>query len=219
MQRPRRMLLIFFMLCLFLAACGTGQTTSSSGSATPTVQPVTLTVFAASSLTKSFNEIKTKYHSLHPNVTITYQFAGSQALVQQLTNGASADIFASADQANMKKASDAGLVTKSQIFAKNRLVVVVPANNPGNVQSLQDLAKKGLKIVVAAPSVPVGKYGLQVLDKLGQSPQYGQTFENEVKADFVSQEDNVKAVLQKVQLGEADAGIVYQTDVTPAMTE
>ncbi len=210
-------LLSLLSLC-FLAACG-GSTSTATSSTTPAAAPaVTLNVFAASSLTESFNEIKTKYHAAHSNVTINYNFAGSQALVQQLQNGASADIFASADQANMDKASKAGVVTQSQVFARNKLTVIVPANNPKHVSTLKDLAQKGLKLVVAAPSVPVGKYGGQVLDKLGKDPAYGAAYESSVKSNVVSQEDNVKAVVTKVQLDEADAGIVYLTDVTPALS-
>ena len=209
--------LCLLSLC-FLAACG-GSTSTATSAATPAAAPaVTLNVFAAASLTESFNEIKTKYHAAHPNVTINYNFAGSQALVQQLQNGASADIFASADQANMDKASKAGLVAQAQIFARNKLTVIVPASNPKNVSTLKDLAQKGLKLVVAAPSVPVGKYGGQILDKLGKDPSYGASYEASVKANVVSQEDNVKAVVNKVQLDEADAGIVYLTDVTPALS-
>jgi molybdate transport system substrate-binding protein len=217
--RPHYALLLLCVLSFLLAACGgssapTTTTSSSTATAAPTV---TLTVYAASSLTESFNLIKTQYHAAHPNVNITYNFNGSQALVQQLQNGASADIFASADQANMQKALSGGVVTdKGQIFARNKLTVIVPINNPANVTSLKDLAKKGLKLDVAAPAVPVGKYAGQILDNLGKSPAYGPAYESAVKANEVSQEENVKAVVSKVQLGEADAGIVYLTDVTPA---
>ncbi|BCL82338.1 molybdenum ABC transporter substrate-binding protein [Ktedonobacteria bacterium brp13] len=211
----------FFMVfvVLILAACGnTGTTTttqSGSGAATKTTtSPVTLNIFAASSLTESFNEIKQQYHTLHSDVTITYNFNGSQALEQQIANGAPSDIFASADQSNMQNASTANLVATSTVFAKNRLVVIVPAANPAHISTLKDLAKPGLKLVVGAPAVPIGKYGLQILDKLGQSSAYGAAYEKSVKANIVSQEENVKAVVEKVQLGEADAGIVYVTDVT-----
>ncbi len=219
-MRDLRLRSVLPLLCLlslsFLAACG-GSTATAPSTSTPASAPaVTLNVFAAASLTESFNEIKTKYHAAHPNVTINYNFAGSQALVQQLQNGASADIFASADQTNMDKASKAGLVTQAQVFARNKLTVIVPTANPKKVSTLKDLGQKGLKLVVAAPSVPVGKYWGQVLDKLGKSSEYGTSYESTVKSDVVSQEDNVKAVVNKVQLGEADAGVVYLTDVTPA---
>src|SRR6266700_2095162 len=211
-----------FLLCVLLAACGgstatAGNSSTTSATTAPSSSPVTLNVFAAASLTESFNEIATQYQAKHSNVKITYNFNGSQALVQQMLNGASADVFASADQANMKKASDAGLVDASQIFAKNRLVVILPASNPGKINSLKDLANKGIKIDMEASTVPAGKYSLQVLDTMGKSAQYGPTYVSAVKANFVSQEENVKAVVQKVQLGEADAGFVYRTDVTAAV--
>lgn len=208
---------LFFILVLSLAACGSTTTPSTPGKpAASSSTPVTLNIFAAASLTESFNQIKQDYQATHPNIKITYNFNGSQALEQQIANGASADIFASADAANMKKASDAGLVDSSQVFAQNKLVCIVPTSNPGHITTLKDLAKPGVKIDFGAPAVPVGKYGLQILDKLGKSPDYGAAYEKSVKANIVSQEENVKAVVQKVELGEADAGIVYLTDVTSA---
>ncbi len=210
----RRILPLLFILFLSLSACG--SQTSVSTSVSPTAAPVSLTVYAAASLTASFNKIKTAYHTLHPNVTITYNYNGSQALEQQLANGAPGDVFASADQKNMQKASDANLVGASQIFARNKLVILVPTSNPAQLHSLKDLGKPGVKIDVAAPTVPVGNYALQVLDKLGKSADYGTNYEKGVKANFVSQEENDTAIVQKVQLGTVDAGIVYVTDLTPA---
>lgn len=208
-----RLLFLFLSPGLLLTACG-GSTTG----ATPTAaSAVTLNVFAAASLTESFKEMATNYQIAHANVKLVFNFAGSQALVQQMTNGAPADVFASADQTNMKKASDAGLVTSAQVFARNRLVVIIPSSNPGKINTLKDLANKGIKIDIEASSVPAGKYSLQVLDNMAKSTAYGIAYENAVKANFVSQEDNVKAVVQKVQLGEADAGFVYKTDVTAAV--
>lgn len=211
----RRLLPLSFILFLVLSACG-AQSTSSTTSASPTAAPVSLTVFAASSLTNPFNDIKTAYHTAHPNVTITYNFNGSQALEQQLANGAPGDIFVSADLTNMQNASTANLVGQSQVFAKNKLAVLIPTSNPAHLNSLKDLANPGVKIDVAASTVPVGKYTLQVLDKMGQSADYGTDYENSVKANFVSQEENDTAIVQKVQLGSVDAGFVYLTDVTPA---
>ncbi len=118
----------------------------------------------------------------------------------------------------MTKASDAGLVNPSQIFARNRLVVIVPVTNPGHVMTLKDLAKKGLKIDLAAPAVPAGKYSRQVLMNMANSPDYGPSYQAAVLGNVVSEEQNVKAVVQKVQLGEVDAGIVYRTDVTAAVS-
>src|SRR5258708_12103517 len=172
------------ILCtLLLAACG-GTTRSSSVTRTPS--NVTLNVFAAASLKESFNAIATKYHQAHPNITVTPSFNGSQILEQQIGSGAAADVLASGDQVNMQKASNANLVSGSQLFVKNILTVIVPANNPGNITSLKDLGKKGVKIDIEAPTVPAGKYSLQVLDKMAQSSHYGPTYLTAVKPNFVS---------------------------------
>jgi len=216
---PARALFVLLAFGMLLAACGQSNTNSSRGgnsSTTPTPTAVTLKVFAAASLKPSFTAIQTQYHQVHPNVKIVYNFAGSQALVQQITQGAPADIFASADQTNMKKVTGAGLATGPQTFADNSLSIIIPISNPAHITALKDLANKGVKIDVAASSVPVGSYTLQVLDKLGKSSTYGLAYKSAVKANFVSQEDNDTAIVQKVQLGEADAGIVYNTDVTAA---
>jgi molybdate transport system substrate-binding protein len=173
-----------------------------------------LHVFAAASLTESFQTISERFHKAHPTTTVTFNFAGSQLLEQQIANGAPADVFASADLTNMQKATDAGLVQASQIFARNKLTVIIPANNPAGIKTLKDLTKPGTKIDIGAESVPAGKYTLQVLDKMAQSPDYGPDYKKAVLGNVISHEDNVKAVVQKVLLGEADAGFVYQTDVT-----
>jgi molybdate transport system substrate-binding protein len=216
---PLRIVFVFLVLCMFLAACGQGNTSSGSSNTTgvtPTPAPTTLKVFAAASLKTSFTAIQAQYQQAHPNVKIIYNFAGSQTLVQQITQGAPADVFASADQTNMKKVSSAGLATDPKTFADNTLAIIIPASNPAHITALKDLANKGVKIDIAASTVPVGSYTLQVLDKLGKSSEYGSTYESSVKANFVSQEDEDTAIVQKVELGEADAGIVYSTDVTAA---
>jgi len=204
---------------MLFAACGT-TTSSSSNSVTPTTAPapapVTLNIFAASSLKTSFTDIQTQYQQAHPSVKIIYNFAGSQALVTQITQGAPSDVFAAADQKNMQKVSTAGLATNPQTFADNTLAVIIPASNPAHITTLKDLANKGVKIDVAASTVPVGSYTLQVLDKAGKSSDYGSAYESAVKANFVSQETEDSAIVQKVELNEVDAGIVYATDVTAA---
>lgn len=192
-----------------LAGCGsTGATTTH----------VTLNVFAAASLKDAFAREDARFSAAHAGVTVQLTLNGSNTLEEQLAQGAPGDVFASADQPNMQKAQTAGLLGAAAAapFAHNRLVVVVPKANPGNVHSLNDLARRGLKIVVAAPAVPVGAYTLQALDRLGAAPAYGPAYEAAVKANFVSQEDNVKSVVTKVSLGEADAGVVYTTDATAA---
>jgi molybdate transport system substrate-binding protein len=208
LKHLRCALFLLSTTCLFFTACG------SASAPTSNTIPVTLKVFAAVSLKAPFTKIKSKYEAAHPGVSISYNFDGSQILENQLASGAAADVFASADQLYMQKASYAGLVSTSQIFAKNKLIVIVPKSNPAKIYALKDLASKGVKIDIADPSVPVGQYSLQVLDKLGKSAGYGLAYENSVKANFISQETNDAAVVQKVQLGEADAGIVYQSDIT-----
>jgi molybdate transport system substrate-binding protein len=179
---------------LLLAACG-GDNTSSSGSSGSADE---IKVFAAASLTAAFTELGQRYTAAE-GTKVTFNFAGSQALATQIRQGAPADVFASADIPNMDKVKD--LVDTPRNFASNRLQIVVEQGNPKDIKSLQDLASSDLKVVLAAPEVPAGKYARQVLDQAG------------VTVRPVSQEDNVKAVVTKVSLGEADAGIVYVTDV------
>jgi molybdate transport system substrate-binding protein len=174
-----------------------------------------LTVFAAASLTDVFNAIKAALEDQHPGLTITYNFAGSQQLVTQLTQGAHADVFASANTAQMQAAREAEVIAgEPALFTRNRLAIIVPADNPAGVETPADLAADGVKLVVANPDVPVGRYALEMLDKLGGDPAFGADFRQRVEANIVSHEDNVRQVVAKVQLGEADAGIVYVTDIT-----
>ncbi|GCE06115.1 molybdate ABC transporter substrate-binding protein [Dictyobacter aurantiacus] len=221
MKRVHSTVCALLLLTFLLAACGGGNSNTGSTQASTATKPaaanISLQVFAAASLTESFHDIAKQYQARHPNVSIKYNFNGSQLLEQQIANGAPADVFASADQTNMKKASAASVVESAQIFAQNRLVVIVPTGNK-NVTGLKDLAKSGVKIDIGAAAVPAGKYSQQVLDKMGASPQYGADYEASVKKNIVSQEENVKAVVQKVQLGEVDAGFVYRTDVTNAVS-
>ncbi len=174
---------------------------------------VTLTVFAAASLTDAFKELGRNYALYNPGVKVVFNFAGSQVLSQQLNQGATADVFASANTAQMQVAIKGGRVSAAQTFVHNRLIVVYPANNPGKIAELKDLAKPGLQLVLAAKAVPVGQYALDFLDKASADPAYGASFKRDVLKNVVSYEDNVKAVFAKVALGEADAGIVYTTDV------
>jgi molybdate transport system substrate-binding protein len=195
------------------------STIGASPVQTGTVTPAsgTISVFAAASLTESFADIKSGFEKANPGVTVQYNFNGSQALVTQLTQGAPADVFASADQPNMDNATKGGVIAGTpQTFVKNKLVIIVPKDNRAGILTPKDLAKPGIKFDTAQPSVPVGNYTQQVLDNLGKLPDYGADFKANVNKNVVSQEDNVKAIVQKVQLGEADAGIVYATDAQAA---
>lgn len=180
--------------------------------------PSTLTVYAAASLTDAFRELGRRLEASHPGLTVRFNFAGSQQLALQLEQGAPADVFASADEHWMSYAKDKGLVEgEATIFAGNRLVAIVPRTNPARIRTLQDLARRGTKVVVAAEAVPVGKYSREALQRLSGAPGFPPEYDHRVLANVVSQEENVKAVVAKVQLGEADAGLVYRSDVTPAV--
>jgi molybdate transport system substrate-binding protein len=175
-----------------------------------------LIVFAAASLTDAFKEIGTAFELAHPGSRVTFNFAGSQTLQTQIEEGAPADVFASANTDQMQVLVADGMVASDapEVFLKNQLVVILPPHNPAKVRSLRDLGRAGLKLDLAAPDVPVGSYARQTLAKMNAS--FGDGFQARVLANVVSEEDNVKQVVTKVQLGEADAGIVYTSDAMAA---
>ena len=192
---------------------------SACGQAAGTRQPAAsreLYVFAAASLTEPFNEIIQAFEQGHPGVTVIPNYAGSQQLAQQIAQGAPADVFASADQVQMEAAVESGRIAAAdeQVFASNRLIVILPADNPGHITSLQDLAQPGHSLILAAEAVPVGKYSLTFLEQASQAPSFGADYQAAVLKNVVSYEENVKAVLSKIILGEADAGIVYASEVS-----
>ncbi len=176
----------------------------------------TVTIFAAASLTDAFTEVETTLEAANPGLDIVNNFAGSQALVTQLTEGAPADVAAFASNTAMSNAIEAGTVTaEPQTFVENLLTVVVPADNPAGISSAADLAKPGIKLVLAQEEVPVGGYSREsICNMAADTATYGDDFVANVAGNVVSEEDNVRAVLSKVALGEADAGIVYTSDVT-----
>lgn len=192
---------------------------ASPARSTPKGPPATLTVYAAASLTDAFRELGRALEALHPGLTVQFNFAGSQQLAVQLEQGAPADVFASADQHWMSYAAEKGLVEgEGIVFARNRLVVIVPRTNPARIGGLPDLVRRGTKLVVAAEAVPAGKYSREVLKNLNAAPGFPPEYGRRVLANVVSREENVKVVVAKVQLGEADAGMVYQSDVTPSVS-
>jgi molybdate transport system substrate-binding protein len=222
---PAVLLVALTLLLVFLlTACAS----MPAPEATPTVPlPATslsatgsggLTVFAASSLKESFTEAGTQFREDNPMLTdLQFSFQGSQMLVAQLQQGAPADVFASADKANMDKAVQAGVIDGDpRELVHNVLTVVLPNNNPANIQTLHDLARPGVKLSLADPSVPVGQYSEQVFDKLAADPDYGSDFKQKTLANVVTREDNVRQVLTRVQLDQVDAGIVYTTDALAA---
>ncbi|HEX8990793.1 MAG TPA: molybdate ABC transporter substrate-binding protein [Anaerolineales bacterium] len=208
-----------FLLAVLLTACGPARSALPVTQDEPTTRARrSLTVFAAASLTGAFGDIGKAFEAADPGVTVVFNFAGSQALRTQIEQGASADIFASADHKNMDVLVSENLIAggKYQDFADNRLVVILPQRNPANIQTLQDLARPGIKLDLADASVPVGNYARQALTNLGKDSRYGSDFGTKVLANVVSNETDVKQVVSKVDLGEADAGIVYVTDARAA---
>ena len=197
-MRPPKLALVLTALALVapLAACGSSA--DSAGGAGDT----TLTVFAAASLTKTFTELGKEFEDAHDHTTVKLSFGGSSDLVQQIESGAPADVFASADTTNMDKLGDDAVDPRS--FATNVLEIAVPPGNPAHVTSFADLAEPGVKLVVCAPEVPCGTATATVAQKAG------------VTLQPVSQEQSVTDVLGKVSSGEADAGVVYVTDVEAA---
>jgi molybdate transport system substrate-binding protein len=175
----------------------------------------TLRVFAAASLAGAFGEIATDFERAHPGVDVQLNLAGSQQLATQMEQGARADVFASADERWMDHVEEKGLTAgKGVVFAHNRLVAIVPRTNPARIGGLEDLIRKGTKVVVGAEAVPVGRYTRECLRKLATQPGFAADYPRRVLANVVSEEENVKSVVSKVQLGEADAGFVYLSDVT-----
>jgi molybdate transport system substrate-binding protein len=219
---------IILLTAVLLAACGptitgvppSAPTLTTRPSASLTVMPESgkLIVFAAASLTDAFTEIGQNFKAAHPGIMVTFNYAGSQTLSTQLVQGAVADVFASANHLEMDKVVTADLISQNapQDFLTNRLLVILPKNNPAHVQTLHDLARPGLKLILADSTVPAGKYARQVLNNISKDPVYGSDFLAEVLSNLVSNEIDIKQVVAKIQLGEGDAGIVYISDAVAA---
>ncbi len=206
LKRSRRLSLApVLALAAVAAACGGGSTTTQSTTAKNGPKLTgSLTVLAAASLTGAFNDIKSQLRATNPGLSIANSFAGSQQLVVQIQQGAPADVVATADTDTMNTLVKGSLVAAPTVFARNQLEIAVAPGNPKEVKALSDLGNPQLKVVLADPSVPAGKFARQALAKAG------------VTVNPVSDELDVKSVLQKVAMGEADAGIVYTTDVQAA---
>lgn len=197
------LLLITLGVCAALPSARTGFATG-----TPTRERQQLVIFAAASLTEPFSELASVFEAANPDVDVILNFAGSQQLAEQLAQGAKADLFASANQKYMSAAIANGLVDRAAAmdFAKNELVVIAPKDNPAGLREYSDIASDGVKLVLADEAVPAGKYTREFFRAAG--------VEEMALSNVVSYEDNVKSVLSKVVLGEADAGVVYRSDIS-----
>jgi molybdate transport system substrate-binding protein len=224
-RTPRLLFALLALLGVVAAGCGgddsdgsssttaasvattAAQSSTTTAPPTTTTTPVTgnITVFAAASLTAAFTEVGTAFTKANPQAKATFSFDASSALVAQIIQGAPADLFASADTANMTKLTQPGLNAESPVvFATNLLGIIVPKGNPKGITGVADLASPDLKVVLCADGVPCGTYAKQILASA------------DVTVTPVSLEQNVKGVVTKVTAGEADAGIVYVTDITAA---
>lgn len=192
----KRVLVVLAILVIAVTGCGGGAKSDAD---------VTITVFAAASLTHAFTELGEDFESASDGVAVRFSFAGSSDLVEQIRQGAPADVFASADEKNMAKLVEAGLAARTAVdFAANTLEIATPPDNPADVNALADLVARGVRLVVCAPEVPCGAAAVEVARVAG------------LTLDPVSEEQSVKDVLAKVTSGEADAGLVYVTDVQAA---
>jgi molybdate transport system substrate-binding protein len=191
-----------------LAGCGARAEGDGGG------QGSTLTVFAASSLTDAFGVLAKSFEEQNPGTEVRQSFESSSTLLTQIQQGAPADVFASAAEEEIDTAVDDGLVAGGpEIFARNREVIMVPRENPANIESLRDLARPGIKLVLAEEGVPAADYARKILGKA--DAEYGGNFEQEVLSNVVSREADVRASVSRVALGDADATFGYASDYTP----
>jgi molybdate transport system substrate-binding protein len=200
---------IMILALLFVAGC------TSAGSA-PAPEKKELTVFAAASLSGAMTDIAKVYESGHPDTRIILNFDGSQALRTQIEQGAHADLFLSANSKHMTALQGEGLIVNDsvKVFTKNKLAVLVPKDNRANITGLLDLATPGIRLVMGTKEVPFGDYTRQVLGKMANDTAYGPEYRNAVMKNVVSEDPVVTALVAKLRLGEADAGIAYASDVS-----
>jgi molybdate transport system substrate-binding protein len=230
--KSRLLAFVSALLLLILAACSGGAATPppsgapsvapattaptsapSVAPASPSAAAVDLTIYGAASLKGALAAAKPIYAAANPGVTLTISTDASSTLATQIEQGAPADVFLSADSRNPQALIDKGLATGPPVtFATNKLTVIVPTANPAGIKTPAGLARSGVKIIAAGHEVPITKYASQLVANLARQPGYPADYEAAYQANIVSREDNVKAVVAKVELGEGDVGIVYVTD-------
>ena len=201
-------------LALAVSSVGCGGGSGSAKEGGEGEQEETLTVFAASSLTDGFGELAKTFEEENPGTEVRQSFESSSTLLTQIQQGAPADVFASAAEEEMDKAVKDGLVAgEPEVFVRNREVVMVPVDNPANIGSMQDLAEPGIKLVLAEEGVPATDYAEEILTKANSV--YGGSFKSDVLSNVVSREVDVRASVNRVALGDADATFGYASDYTP----
>jgi molybdate transport system substrate-binding protein len=202
------------LIVLGLASCGGGSSGSSGSGGGGGEQGGTLTILAASSLTDAFGQLGNTFEKQNPGTTVKASFGASSDLLAQIQQGAPADVFASAAEEEMNAAEKDGLLSdKPEVFVKNREVIMVPKDNPANINSLEDMAKPDIKLVLAAKDVPAADYAVEILGKANKV--YGPNFEKDVLSNVVSREADVRASVNRVVVGDADATFGYASDYTP----
>ena len=204
------LLILTVSSAVLLASCGDPGDTADDPSSSP--EAVDLTTSAASSLTAAFTDIGAAFEDANPGVTVTFNFGPSDGLATQINEGAPVDVFASASPTWMDAVQDEGPgVSGRTDFARNKLAIIVPSDNPAGIENLDDLTEDGVQLVLAAEGVPAGDYAREIFANAGISKA--------ALANVVSNEEDVKAVITKVLSGDADAGIGYVTDVTPELAD
>jgi len=217
-DRPRPAGLSLVLALAFAPALAAATTACSSGVATlaadePTAAPVELAAFVAASLRDTFDALAPVYESTHPRVRLVVTADASNVLRAQIEAGAAADVFASADSANPQRLVDAGsTVGPASLFAANELALVTPATSGAGIQDVFDLGRPGVRVVAAGPDVPISGYVARLIQNLQAQPGAQPGLSDAIDANVVSREDNVRAVLAKIELGEGDAAFVYATD-------
>ncbi|MDD3977391.1 MAG: molybdate ABC transporter substrate-binding protein [Methanomicrobium sp.] len=206
---------VLLVVAAILCAGCTGTDNSTQDIQTP-AEKTTLTVFTAASLTGAFTDIAKAYEAENENVDVETVFDGSQALRTQIEQGASPDVFVSANTKHMNALKDSAYMQNDTVvlFLENSLAAVIPAENTAGIKNLQDLADPGIKIVMGTKDVPFGSYTRQILEKMANSTEYGQEYSDSVYSNVVSEETSVASVVPKLLLGEADAAFVYKSDVS-----
>jgi molybdate transport system substrate-binding protein len=210
MRRTATAVVVTVVAASVLVGCGaesrSSSSTSTDGASGPSSASLSgeIIVFAAASLTEAFEELKTRFEEANPGVTVTFSFAASSALAEQINSGAPADVFASASAGTMDQVVDAGNASDPTMFANNVMEIAVPSDNPADVTGVDDLADPSVKVALCQPQVPCGTVAEEVFRNAG------------VTVTPVTLEPDVKSVLSKVELGEVDAGVVYVTDVQAA---